>query len=166
MGILKISDFYYGAFLSALLNTPGGRPSLFDETSSRRIYRLETNNNEDTYFFTKYTSGKENKTGFHWVFKFTSAEIDKLKELHHEKGKVQVVLIGIKDGFADSEIAIVDYNTAMKCLGVEAGVKGYRINLKAIENERKLRVYGSGLSDILNGKDNTFKIPRNALATL
>ena len=28
---LKIADFYYGAFLSALLNTPDGRPPLFDD---------------------------------------------------------------------------------------------------------------------------------------
>lgn len=44
---LKETDYYYGAFLSALLNTPGGRPSLFDEINSRRIYRFETNNNEE-----------------------------------------------------------------------------------------------------------------------
>ena len=39
MCMLKISDFYYGSFLSALMNTAGKKPSLFDRTEndSRRI---------------------------------------------------------------------------------------------------------------------------------
>ena len=66
---LKAADFYYGAFLSALLNTPGGRPSLFDETGSRRIYRLETNNNGECYYFAKYVAAQKNKTETfnHWI---------------------------------------------------------------------------------------------------
>lgn len=44
MSVLKIADFYYGAFLSALLNYAGKKPSLFDQSSSRRIYRLTTDN--------------------------------------------------------------------------------------------------------------------------
>lgn len=48
---LKVSDFYYGAFLSAFLNNPGGPPSLFDETDARNIYRLDTNNSNDGYIF-------------------------------------------------------------------------------------------------------------------
>ena len=58
---LKVADFHYGAFLSALLNTPGGRPSLFDETGSRRIYRLETNNNSECYFYAKYVKDTKHK---------------------------------------------------------------------------------------------------------
>ena len=56
---LKNTDFYYGAFLSALLNNPNGRPSLFDETNSRRIYCLETNNNGECYFFAKYVTARK-----------------------------------------------------------------------------------------------------------
>lgn len=177
---LKAADFYYGAFLSALLNTPGGRPSLFDETDSRRIYCLETNNNDACYFFTKYIQERKNKqekeekkdkkvkndSVHHWVFQFTDAEIEKLQELYEEKGRVKVVLIGVKKGFANSELAIIDFEDAMDCLGVGIGVKSYRIDIKALPNKHGLRMYGSGRSDKLNGKENTLKVDRNTLAGL
>lgn len=165
---LKAVDFYYGSFLSALLNTPGGRPSLFDATDSRRIYRLETNNNEECYFFAKYVYEVKNKTDrfSHWAFPFTEAEIAKLQELHEEKGRVKLVLICVKEGFKNSELAIVEYDDAMDCLGVDRGVSPYRISVKAIEGKHGLRVYGSGRSDKMNGKDNTLHISRKELKNL
>ena len=165
---LKTADFYYGAFLSALLNTPGGRPSLFDGIGSRRIYHLETNNNEGCYFYTKYVIAQKNKTEdfSHWIFNFTSAEINKLRELYQEKGQVKVVLICVKEGFADSELAIVSYQDAMDCLGIDSGVTPYRINVKAYQKKHGLRMYGSGRSDKMNGKDNTLPVSRNVLYTL
>lgn len=165
---LKVADFYYGAFLSALLNTPGGRPSLFDETGSRRIYRLETNNNSECYFFAKYVTDLKNKTGTfkHWIFNFTQSEISTLQELYHDRGQVKVVLICAKEGLADSELAIISYEDAMDCLGIEAGVKSYRINIKSYNKLHGLRMYGSGRSDKLNGKDNTLKVTRKELVAL
>lgn len=165
---LKAADFYYGAFLSALLNTPGGRPSLFDETGSRRIYRLETNNNGECYYFAKYVAAQKNKTETfnHWIFNFTPAEINKMQEMHQEKGQVKVVLICVKDGFSDSELAVIGYKEAMDCLGVDSGVTPYRINIKAYQKKHGLRMYGSGRSDKINGKDNTLPVPRNVLETL
>lgn len=166
---LAVGDFYYGAFLSALLNTPGGRPSLFDETGSRRIYRLETNNNEECYFFAKYVTELKTKgeSQNHWVFPFSQAEIDKLQELYQEKCAVKLVLICVKDKFAGSELAIVSYDEAIDCLGVNVGVKpSYRINIKSYPGKHGLRMYGSGRSDKLNGIDNTLKISRRNLVSL
>lgn len=34
MGVLKVADFYYGAFLSALLNFGKKKPSLFDKSEN------------------------------------------------------------------------------------------------------------------------------------
>ena len=165
---LKVADFYYGAFLSALLNVPGGRPTLFDKTDSRRIYRVETNNNEECYFFTKYVTDLKTKTEAfsHWVFNFSQAEIQRLQNLHSEKGNVKVVLICAKEGLTDSELAIVNYEEAIECLGVNKGIKTFRINIKAFNNKHGLRMYGSGRSDRLNGKDNMIKITRQEIATL
>jgi len=86
--------------------------------------------------------------------------------LKAEKGNVKVVLICVKPGFTDSELAIVGYEDAMDCLGVEIGTKSPRINIKAYSKKHGLRMYGSGRSDKLNGKDNTIKITRNELAAL
>lgn len=165
---LKARDFYYGAFLSALLNTPGGKPSLFDETDSRRIYCLETNNNDECFFFAKYVKDKKAKTDrfSHWIFNFTDAEVEKLQELYTEKNNVKLVLICVKEGFTDSELAIIDYDDAMDCLGLHRGVKSYRINVKAFGNKHGLRMYGSGRSDKVDGYDNTIRISRKELAQL
>lgn len=165
---LKVADFYYGAFLSAVLNAPGSRPSLFDDTGSRRIYRMETNNNEESYFFVKYVTDLKNKNGDfnHWVFNFNPVEIKRLQDLHRTNRNVKVVLICVKEGFADSELAIISYEEAMDCLGVDTGVKAYRINIKAYSKKHGLRMYGSGRSDKLNGRDNTLKVTRQELATL
>lgn len=165
---LKVADFHYGAFLSALLNTPGGRPSLFDETGSRRIYRLETNNNSECYFYAKYVKDTKHKNEkfSHWVFNFTDAEVVKLQELRNEKGNVKLVLICVKEGFAGSELAIVDYEDAVDCLGIGCDIKAYRINIKAYDNKHGLRMYGSGRSDKVDGKDNTLRVSRKELAAL
>ena len=165
---LKAADFYYGAFLSALLNTPGGRPALFEDTGSRRIYCLETNNNEECYFLVKHVTDLKCKGDAfnHWVFNFNPVEIKRLQDLHRVKGNVKVALICVKDGFADSELAIISYEDAIDCLGVESGVKSYRINIKSYSKKHGLRMYGSGRSDKLNGKDNTIKVTRQELAAL
>lgn len=78
----------------------------------------------------------------------------------------EVVLIWVKEGFSDSELATINYEDAMDCLGVETGVKTYRINTNAYSKKHALRMYGSGCSDKLNGKDNTIKVTQQELAAL
>ena len=164
MSVLKIADFYYGAFLSALLNYAGKKPSLFDQSNSRRIYRLTTDNTPKDYMiYTKYVMARKNKSDEfdHWIFQFTEEEIQKLISMQEESQNVQLALICIKNDLKDSEIALVDYNMA-----IDTGIKSYRINIKAVDNKHGLRMYGSGRSDRLNGKDNTVKVPRDAMKSL
>jgi len=129
---------------------------------------LETNNHNECYFFAKYVQERKSKddSSHHWVFNFTRTEIDKLQELYHDKEQVKLVLICTKEGLADSELAIISYEETMDCLGIEAGVNPYRINIKSYSGKHGLRMYGSGRSDKLNGKDNTLKITRQELFNL
>ena len=165
---LKVQDFYYGAFLSALLNTTGSRPVLFDETGSRRIYCLETDNMGECYVFTKFVTQKkaDAQKRWRWTFLFSPAEVEKIQELHQRKANVKLALICAKEGFAESELAVVDYNDAMDCLGIDKGVKTYRISIKTMDNQHGLRMYGSGRSDKFQGRDNTLKVTRKALEEL
>lgn len=140
MSVLKIADFYYGAFLSALLNYAGKKPSLFDQSSSRRIYRLTTDNTPKDYMiYTKYVLARKNKSDEfdHWIFQFTEEEIQKLISMQKESQNVQLALICVKEGLKDSEIALVDYNMAMDCMGIGTGIKSYRINIKAVDNKQE-----------------------------
>lgn len=165
---LKVHDFYYGAFLSALLNTSKSRPVLFDETGSRRIYSLETDAHGECYVYAKYVTQKKAdvQNRWRWTFNFSSSEVKKIQELFQHNNNVKLALICAKEGFADSELAVVDYYDAMDCLGVDKGVINYRISIKAIENQHGLRMYGSGRSDKLKGVDNTLKITRKVLEEL
>ena len=100
MSVLKIADFYYGAFLSALLNYAGKKPSLFDQSSSRRIYRLTTDNTPKDYMiYTKYVLARKNKSDEfdHCIFQFTEEEIQKLISMQEESQNIQLALICIKN---------------------------------------------------------------------
>lgn len=162
---LNVSDFYYGAFLSALLNASGSRPVLFDESGSRRIYRLETDNGGESYVYAKFVTQKsaDGKNRWRWTFSFSDAEVQRIQELYSSNGNVKLALICAKEGFVDSELAMVGYHAAMDCLGVDKGVKNYRITMKTMDNQHGLRMYGSGRSDKVNGKDNTLVVTRKAL---
>lgn len=186
---LKAADFYYGAFLSALLNTTGCHPVLFDDEEdkpkNRQIYRLLTSHNE-FLIYTKFFAKKnpDSKKRWHWTFKFSDAEVKKLAELHNENPNVKLALICIKEverrkkkkktddiesvyiELDEGELAIVDYKDAMDCLGIDKGVKGYKIDIKSGPNWKGLRMYGSGRSDKINGEDNTLPVLRNAIKTL
>lgn len=173
MSVLKVADFYYGAFLSALLNYAGKKPSLFDEipkSNDRRIYRLTTQNNPRDYIiYTKYVAERKNKNDefAHWIFPFSQEEIQKLAEFETLNYNVMFAFICVKSDLKDCELALVDYKDVMDCIGVKQGIKGkYRINIKAINGKHGLRMYGSGRSDKVHGQDNTLRVPRDSLKNL
>lgn len=180
---LKTSDFYYGAFLSALLNYGKQKPSLFNKlpnTDSRRIYCLTTENAASDYIiFTKFVTAKDNKTERfeHWIFNFNEEEVKTLTDLHQKYSHVKLALICIKSDLKGCELALLDYATAMECLGIEIGVKSRTINIKYFKKSRKgegakgqgkngLRAFGSGRAEKIDGKDNTIMISRDALKKL
>ena len=171
MGVLKPADFYYGAFLSALLNYADKKPSLFDPSPSRRIYRLTTEHSiQDYMIYTKYVNVRENKSDDfgHWIFSFSADEIQKMIDLDKQGFTVKFALICAKKDLKDCELALVDYEDVMDCIGLSKGIKAstYRINIKAIDGKHGLRMYGSGRSDKIHGRDNTLKVPRDALKDL
>lgn len=183
MSMLNKVDFYYGAFLSALLNYGRQKPSLFDKcdnNDSRRIYRLTTESSTNDYIiFTKYVMARNNQTEKyeHWIFNFTEDEIDTLTDLQEKCHNVKLALICLKKGLAGSETALLDYEVAMECLGVDKGIKSRTINIKHYKKAKKgegakgtgkngLRAYGSGRDEKIGSKDNTIEISRDALKKL
>ena len=168
---LRKVDFYYGAFLSALLNNAKKKPSLFDDepTDNRRIYRLTTErSNVDYVIYTKYAVENGNHEDKHrWTFNFSDDEIERITSLSNGKECLKLALICVSnESLQKSEIALIDCPIAMKCLGIGLNIKPYRITVKTQSGKHGIRVYGSGHSDKLNGKDNTFVVQRNALELL
>ena len=162
MSVLKAADFYYGAFLSALLNYAGKRPSLFGpppHTDSRRIYCLTTDNSKQDYLiYTKYGTARKSKTERkdHWLFPF-----------QQQSGNTCVALICLKEDLKDCELAFLRYDVAADCLGIDEKKSSYRINVIAIDNKHGLRVYGSGRErKTPDGKDNMLSVLRDTLKEL
>lgn len=177
MGVLQACDFYYGAFLSALLNYAGKKPSLFDgvpQEKNRRVYCLTTQNSHQDYIiYTKYVKNNKNKKADlrHWIFTFTPEELQKTIVLKEQGYNLKFAFIcaqeDLKD-YKDCELALVDYKDVLECTGIKKGIKGksYRINIKALNGKHGLRMYGSGRNDKIDGRDNTVPVRRDALKDL
>ena len=164
MGKLKKSYFYYGAFLSALLNNGKAKPSLFDDVkkSSRRVYRFATEQSENDHIvFTKYVEGNGNEKAYRWTFLFTEDEITQLQTLNSQYGNVKVALICVKKNLSECELAIVEYDLAMKCLGINIGTRSTSITVKTYKGKHGLFVFGSGIDE-----DSREKISRDAIEKL
>ena len=164
MGNLLKSDFYYGAFLSALLNNGKAKPSLFDDTKnkSRRIYKFATEQSDkDHIVFTKYVEGKNYKKHTRWTFSFTEDEITQLKNLNEQYGNVKVALICTNKDLKDCEIVVVTFEQAMKCMGAYIGVKSSYISVICKKGLHGLCVCGSGVAE-----DDAYIIARDAINTL
>ena len=94
-------------------------------------------------------------------------EIEKIVELNKGGECLKLALICVSnESLQKSEIALIDYPTAVKCLGIDFNINTFRITVKTQTGKHGLKVYGSGHSDKLNGKDNTFVVNRNALKML
>ncbi len=161
---LKKSDFYYGAFLSALLNSGKAKPSLFDDvdSNSRRIYKFATEQTEkDHIVFTKYCVGVKNEDSWRWNFVFTKDEIQKLESLNEQYGNVKLALICVKKDLIESEIAIVSYHQMVKCMGLDIGTRSNIITVKTRTGKHGLLVFGSGIIE-----DNAIKISRDMIGVL
>ena len=164
MGNLMKSDFYYGAFLSALLNYGKARPSLFDDTKnkSRRIYKFATEQSDkDHIVFTKYVEGKNLKKHTRWTFAFTDDEITQLDNLNEQYGNVKIALICASKDLNGCELAVISFEQAMKCLGAYIGIKSSYISVLYKKGLHGLCVCGSGVAE-----DDAYVIARDAINTL
>ena len=169
MCYLKTSDFYYGAFLSALMNTAEINLCLFErnKTDSRRTYRITTNKAEYTVF-AKYVKPTVSRSGTtkHWVFQFSKREIERLIDVRQQSENVRLALICTSERLAESELALINYEQAMDAMGVKKGIRNPRIDVLAIAGRHGLQVYGSGMDVKKEGKDNTINISRNEMDLL
>ena len=169
MAKLTLRDFYYGSFISCLLNSKGIKPSLFDDTPSRRIFKIATDKTKEDYLvFTKYVLARPNKTTKyqHWIFTFTPEEINELKKYAVDFHNIRIALICVTKDLKESEVALLKKDICWDALGIDKKITSERINIKLPTNAKQFRIYGSGRSDFLDAKDNTLKVGRDCLKGL
>ena len=161
---LKKTDFYYGAFLSMLLNNGNTTTSLFDdvENSSRKIYRFSTEHSEqDNIVMLKYVNAYQAKKFLRWTFNVTDDEISQLHRLNEEYGNVKLTLLCLSDNADDCELVVVPYEDMLKYAGLDVGTKSTSISIKRYIGQEGLAIYGSGISE-----DKANKISRDTISSL
>ncbi len=161
--MLKKADFYYGAFLSYMINA-NVPPALLEDSNDRRIYKVTTNKAEYVVyskFLSKPTGNMSNKR---WDFHFSKEEISKIIQLK-SKNIIFSLICGVST-LKDSQIAIIKYDDAIKCLGESESPTGNRISVCYEKNRKGLRIYGTELSRKLNGTDNRILIERDIIKKL
>lgn len=164
MGAVRKADFYYGSMLSCLINN-GLAPAIIEPGDSRRIYKMMTDNG-DYQIYAKYVSSplrRQKKDAQLWQFIFSPDEVEYIRS-YVGNGKLYFVLICGRDKLQDSEIAILSLDEVRDCLDVDYDRESYRITIRWEKGTHGLKAYGTGRADILDGKDNTIRIPRDILS--
>lgn len=154
MARAKVSDFYYGAVLSMLLNS-GVTPVLVEGNESRQVYDLTTN--KEYRLFIKYRANRQNlkrKTYSSWSFKFNDGEFNELLRYLDDGFNVLVVLVcGVK-GLNGSEIAVLNTDEIKEIINL--GKISLTISRK--KNEKAFRVsVGGGRDKAMQVKTNQFE---------
>jgi hypothetical protein len=151
--MLAKADFYYGAFLSGLVNS-GFVPAIIEKSDLRRIYKLATNFG-DYIIYTKYLSkpAKEGKYKL-WNFNFNVDEMNRI--LQDETINMFAFICGVKD-LVNSEIIILSNEQFKQCIGINFKVKNRRISVKSEKGTRNYLVYGTGVEL----KNNPLRVTKN-----
>ncbi|NLJ40992.1 MAG: hypothetical protein GX352_05200 [Clostridiales bacterium] len=155
MSKIKISDFYYGAILSMLLNN-GIRPILVESGQNRQIYDLGTDRN-NCILFMKYRADKQDtKTPNYksWVFTFTDQDKLEIKNYIRKGSNLMVVLIcGVTD-LSESEVAVIDQSETQKIFELGKG----SVTINRIKHEMYYRIpIGGGRENAMLIRANRFE---------
>ena len=169
MGIYKKADFYYGAFLSVLVNN-GICPALIEKDGDlhRRRFRITTNNGEYE-IYCKYKSDPTGNTDPNWAFTFQPREVKELHSLLADNKKVVFAFICVQKELTSpkQELALVEKNEFIKCVELNTYKDSApRLSVKAIKSSNYLRIYGNKLSDKIGKEDSTIRIKRNRVSIL
>lgn len=151
--VLNERDFYYGAFLFALLNKKI-HPAAIVESDDEycQVCNMCTDQHEDFKLVMKYsakddTSEQENCWGR--TFNLQEHDLQELMSSLKAKKDVKLALICVKSKFNDSEIAILNSNAIKKLLAIKQ--KSFRISFK--KNSSKI--------DIIKNRKPFFQVTRN-----
>ena len=156
MSKLKLSNFYYGAVLNAILEkNPEFSPTLvlYDD-DNRQAYKILTEYNENYILFLKYATSRNCKKNRYtsWTFNFSQNDKKQLQEYSIDSS-VFICLLCLKEELQNSQLAILTYNEYLKINNKNS----ITINL-----EKRKKNFGLFLGYSKARKD-TYPIPRNRI---
>ena len=150
--VLNKKDFYYGAFIFALLNKKI-HPAAIVESDDEdcQICSMCTDQHDDFKLIMKYRVARDAKDKDDWGCSFTLQKHDKqeLADLIEKKEKVKLALICVREKLNSSEIALFDESEIRQLLSMQKDT--FRIHFG--KNSQKI--------DILLDYKPYFRITRN-----
>jgi len=161
MPVFTKADFYYGAFLSLLINRDLN-PVLIDNDRDLKRRRYSVITNIDSFeFYCKYsTSPSINKT--RWDFPFSPNETDVLIDLVTNGVDLTFAFICYDKNEKAQELAIVSLNEFLQCVELNTYKDSTpRFSLVTRKHSPYIFIYGNKLSD-----NNALAIKRNGLDAL
>lgn len=159
------ADFYYGAFLSVLINN-GINPAIVENGPKRNIYAITTDKG-DYKIYTKYVVNKNQKDTL-WNIIFSTGEIQEINELIDKDNIIFVFICAFKKvKNNNTEIALLSVDDVRKCIDLSCTVNSrLRISIRKVKHSPNLWVYGTHRECKIGGSDNTIKIPRKRILEL
>ncbi|ADG81933.1 hypothetical protein [Thermincola potens] len=154
MSKFKVTDFYYGAVLSMLINR-GITPALVESNNDRQVYDFSTDNDDFRLFIKYRAQGRISKNGDYrsWQFVFTAEDISKISEYLGKNRNLLLALVCGAEKLDESELAVIQPEEIQRCF--ECGKTS--LTISRIKREKAFRISIGG------GRSNSIKIPCNRL---
>lgn len=160
------ADFYYGSFLSVLINN-GGKPAIVEVGDKRNIYEITTDN-RSYITYAKYVVNSNEKDNL-WNITFSRDEIEEIKKLKQKNKELLFVSICTykKIKTRNTEMVILNLKDFEDCIDLNCNVNSnFRISIRKMKNSPNYQVYGTHRADKIDKKDNTIKVPRRRIIEL
>ncbi|CAA7603142.1 Hypothetical protein DEACI_3965 [Acididesulfobacillus acetoxydans] len=154
MSKVKVSDFYYGAVLSILLNRHI-HPALVEGDEDRQVYDFTTDNGEFRLFIKYRTDKSDVKAEDYnsWVFRLTEKDIDEITGYIDQGRNLVVALMCAVAGLAESEVAALTRDEIKEI--IDLGKQSMTISRKKGEHAYRISV-GGGRDHAMQVKVNRF----------
>lgn len=143
MGLIKKVDYYCGAFVSYLVSK-GNNLTLFEATDNSKIAQFAVASS-DFKVYIKYSATckvTNKRTCRKWDINFTDKEVDILYDFNKENCKMYFVIVCTDKKMKNTEVAVLDFKKAMRCLGKDKINNTRRITIIHEKGSKYLHYYG------------------------
>ena len=146
--MVKKIDYFCGAFLSYLISN-GISPALFEAGEKSKIVKFSTNLG-DYKVYIKYSTickFSNRKSTRKWDVLFTKKEMDILKDFLEQNRKHYFVLVCTDTNMKENEVAVLDYDGGLMCLGNDSVNRERRISVVHKKGSPYMNCYGTARSE-------------------
>jgi len=146
--MVKKIDYFCGAFLSYLISN-GISPALFEAGEKSKIVKFSTNLGDYKVYIKYSTICKlsDRKNARKWDIPFTQKEMDILKDFPERNRKHFFVFVCTDPNMKENEVAVLDYDSGLLCLGNDPVNKERRISVVHKKGSPYMNCYGTARSE-------------------